>query len=56
MRLSVHGRVAIRLKMLTYCVYAPLLIRIDALLSNLIWGFETISKDKNGKGVANGYQ
>jgi hypothetical protein len=35
------GCVAIRLKMLTYSVYAPLLNRIDALPSNTIWGFET---------------
>jgi hypothetical protein len=32
--------VAIRFKMLTYSVYAPLLNRIDALLSNMLKGLE----------------
>jgi hypothetical protein len=35
--------VAIRSKMLTYFVYAPLLNRIDALPSNKIWGVKTNS-------------
>jgi hypothetical protein len=33
--------VAIRFKILTYFVYAPLLNRIDALLSNIIYDFES---------------
>jgi hypothetical protein len=37
------GRVAIRFKMLTYCVYAPLLNRIDALPLNAIYNSETAS-------------
>jgi hypothetical protein len=39
------GCVAIRSKMLTYSVYAPLLNRIDALPSNTIWAFKaTLTK------------
>ena len=40
--LASNGCVAIRFKMLTYFVYAPLLNRIDALPLNTIWGFKTI--------------
>jgi len=39
MHLTSNGRVAIRFKMLTYCVYAPLLNRIDALPLNVIYYF-----------------
>jgi hypothetical protein len=35
MHLTPNGGVAIRFKMLTYCVYAPLLNRIDALPLNV---------------------
>jgi hypothetical protein len=42
--LMLDSCVAIRCKMLTYYVYAPLLNRIGALLSSLIWSSETISR------------
>ena len=38
-----NGSVAIRFKMLTYYVYAPLFNRIDALTLNTIYNFETSS-------------
>jgi hypothetical protein len=41
--LASDGCVANRFEMLTYFVYAPLPKRFDALPSNTIWGFETIS-------------
>jgi hypothetical protein len=44
MHLTSNGCVAIRFKMLTYCVYAPLLNLIDALPLNVIYNFETASK------------
>ena len=39
MHLTLNGCVAIRSKMLTYYVYAPLLNRIDALPLNVIYNF-----------------
>ncbi len=39
MHLAFNGCVAIRFKMLTYFVYAPLLNRIDALPLNVIYYF-----------------
>jgi len=39
MHLTPNGCVAIQFKMLTYCVYAPLLNRIDALPLNVICYF-----------------
>jgi hypothetical protein len=39
MHLSLNGCVAIRFKMLTYCVYALRLNRIDALPLNVIYYF-----------------
>ena len=47
MRLTPKGCVAIRFKMLTYCVYAPLLNRIDALPLDVIHNFETDSNEDN---------
>ena len=44
MHLSSNGCVAIRFKMLTYCVYAPLLNRIDALPLNANYLFELASE------------
>ena len=44
LHLALNGCVAIRFKMLTYSVYAPLLNRIDALPLNTIYNFETASK------------
>ena len=38
-----EGCGSVRFIMLTYFVYAPLLNRIDALPSNIRWGFETTS-------------
>ena len=43
LHLASNGRVAIRFKMLTYYVYAPLLNRIDALPLNTTYNFETAS-------------
>jgi hypothetical protein len=43
LHLASNGCVAIRFKMLTYYVYAPLLNRIDALPLNAIYNFETAS-------------
>jgi hypothetical protein len=37
------GCVAIHFEMLTYLKYAPLSNRIDALPSNMIWGFQATS-------------
>jgi hypothetical protein len=39
MHITLKGRVAIRFKMLTYCVYAPLLNRIGALPLSVIYYF-----------------
>jgi hypothetical protein len=41
MHLTPNGCVAIRFKMLTYSVYAPLLNRIDALPLSVIYIFKT---------------
>jgi len=41
MHLTLNGCVAIRFKMLTYSVYAPLLSRIDALPLNVTYIFKT---------------
>ena len=43
MHLTSNGCVAIRFKMLTYYVYAPLLNRIDALPLNVIYNFKIAS-------------
>ena len=43
MHLTSNGCVAIRFKMLTYCVYAPLLNLIGAIPLNVIYNFETAS-------------
>ena len=43
LHLRLDSCVAIRFKMLTNCVYAPLLNRIDALPLNAIYNFETAS-------------
>ena len=37
-----EGCVANRFEMLTYCVYAPLSKRFDALPSNTTWAFKAI--------------
>jgi hypothetical protein len=39
MHLTLNGCVAIRFKMLMYCVHAPSLNRIDALPLNVIYYF-----------------
>jgi hypothetical protein len=44
MHLTSNGCVAIRFKMLTYCVYAALLNLIDALPLNVTYNFETASR------------
>ena len=41
MHLTLNGCVAIRFKMLTYCVYAPRLNQIDALPLNVTYIFKT---------------
>ena len=46
MHLTLSGCVAIRFKMLAYCVYAPRLNRIDALSLNVIYNFETTSNTR----------
>jgi hypothetical protein len=43
LHLTSNGRVAIRFKVLTYYVYAPLLNLIGALPLNVIYNFETAS-------------
>jgi hypothetical protein len=43
LHLTSKGCVAIRFRMLTYYIYAPLLNRIDALPLNAIYNFETAS-------------
>jgi hypothetical protein len=43
LHLALNGCVAIRLEMLTYYVYAPLLNRIDAFPLSEIYNFETAS-------------
>ena len=49
LHLTPNGCVAIRLIMLTYSVYAPLLIRIDALPLNVIYIFKTVFGNSSKK-------
>jgi len=46
MHLTPNGIVAIRFKMLTYFVYAPLLNQIDTSPLNVSYDFEIASKEK----------